>query len=53
MGKKKKPVVMVICPWGCGPVTRDKYADHLTEVHYKQKGNKTTGPFPAARVKEA
>ena len=48
MGKKKekKPVVMVTCPWGCGPVPRDTYGEHLTKVHYKKKGKKIVGPFP-------
>lgn len=57
MGKKKKPVVtgprvMVLCPWGCGPVPRDKYGEHLQTVHYKKEKGKVLGPFPAG-TKEA
>lgn len=50
--KPRKPVVIVTCPWGCGAVPQEKYAEHLLKVHYKKKGKKVLGPFPAGIKKE-
>jgi len=36
---------MVKCPW-CGEEPED-YSKHLTTKHYKKKGKKLLGPFPA------
>lgn len=53
MGKKKKEVVMVACPWGCkDPIPQDKYAEHLMTTHFKKKDKKVLGPFPAGTKKE-